>query len=89
MTRFVGWFDDPSQTEPVSQPQFPGPCIACLQPMSEEDVRTINLMWADRKHGLSVFYRMHRTCAVSMSDRERNAYDAVVLEAMPSLAGCR
>lgn len=86
MRQFVGWYDRADQTEPTHEPVFPGPCIACLKPMTPDDVRTISLMWEDRAHHRSVFYRMHRTCAVAMSDREQAAYDETVLDAMPTLA---
>ena len=86
MRQFVGWFDDPAQTEPVYRPPFPGPCIVCMKPMlNQSDVRVTCLMWQDRKHGLSVFYRMHRTCAESLTPDEMSDYDGVVLDSMPTL----
>ncbi len=82
---FIGWFDDPSQTKPVHDPPHDAKCPVCVKPITPDDVRTICLMWADRKGGKSVFYRMHRTCAVSLSDREKQVFDGMVLDAMPTL----
>lgn len=89
MLRFVGWYDGADQATPTHEPEFPGPCIACLKPMSVDDVRTISLMWQDKSHGRSLFYRMHRTCAEAMGEAERNAYDGAVLDAMPTLTNAQ
>lgn len=86
MLQFVGWYDSAEQSEPTYSPPFPGPCIVCLKPMTPDDVRTINVMWEDKAHSKSAFYRMHRTCGEAMSDREASVYDGVVLDAMPTLA---
>ena len=85
MLQFVGWFDSAEQTEPTYEPPFPGPCIVCMKPMSADDVRTYSLMWADRAYNKSVFYRMHRTCAESLTPAELGAYDGAVLDAIPTL----
>ena len=83
--KFIGWYDSAEQDEPTHAPVFPGPCIVCMKPMTAEDVRTVNLMWQERTHDRSVFYRTHRTCAESLSAAEHASYDGAVLDAMPHL----
>ncbi len=58
----VGYFTDPSQTEPVYDPPHDAPCLVCWQPLTPENVRTISLMPAEGAVA-SVFFRVHRSCA--------------------------
>lgn len=80
--RYVGWYDSADQVEPTFDPGNV-PCVVCHQPWTEETVRTICVMWQDREPPQSLFYRMHRTCADSLSDAEREMYDGAVLDKAP------
>lgn len=77
--RYVGWFDSAEQETPAHDPLFTAPCIVCQRPMSEDDVRTVSLMW--HRGSASLFYRMHRTCGESLTEREAALYDGCVLDA--------
>lgn len=84
--RFIGWFDDAAQEEPAYDPKWTAPnglgdCIVCAGPLTGDNVRTVSVMWADRHGGRSLFYRMHRTCGDSLTDREHGLYDEAVLDA--------
>lgn len=60
----VGYFTGPRQRVPEYDPPHDGPCLVCWEPLTPEDVRTINLVPCDGPVA-SVFFRVHRTCAES------------------------
>ena len=90
VARFIGWFDDAWQDTPTHDPKDAaangvGDCIVCARPMTPDDVRTISVMYEDRRGGRSLFYRMHRTCGDSLTPREQGLYDEAVLDAFATL----
>lgn len=78
--RIYGWYDRADQPVdmPTFNPSFPGPCLFCGIPTTEEDVRTHSIMPLDGKR--SYFYRTHRTCDAAASEAQRVAIDDVVFE---------
>jgi hypothetical protein len=80
--RYVGWYDRADQTEPTFDPGNV-PCVVCHQPWTKDTVRTVCVTWQDRHVHQSLFYRMHRTCADSLTPKEVELYDGTVLDHAP------
>jgi len=85
---YVGYFlsaDKPDE-EPDYMPSRFHDCPVCGEPWSADDVRTRCLMWAHGAASVSVFYRLHRTCAESQSPEDAGRMDEEVLEHGDSIA---
>lgn len=60
--KYLGWFDNDSQTEPAYNPPINGPCIVCDEPL-HPPIKSISLMPIEgAADGRSYFYRVHRAC---------------------------
>lgn len=75
----VGYFTSPEQVSPVHDPPFPCACPVCGEPMTSADVRTVSIRLASPPESgaplLSLFYRLHRTCAEEISNDDLGALD--------------
>lgn len=77
----VGFFDDPTQTQPTYDPGTDVDCPVCHKPLDfpATPIRTISLMpFEDRVR--SYFYRMHRDCMDRLSPEEQEFYDGTVID---------
>lgn len=83
LQRFVGWYDDASQKEPTHDPAHDGPCIVCIKPLTPDNVRTVSVLAEGGTR--SLFYRLHRTCAEALSERDAGDLDEAVMNAAPRL----
>jgi hypothetical protein len=85
--RIYGWFSDPAQTTPVHEPPLDAPCLFCGEVVFDGDVRTISMMYADRRDGRSYFYRVHRTCHERATEEARQKIDGIVLDMIANASG--
>ena len=81
LTQYIGWYDSPEQTTPTHDPPHDGPCIVCVKPLKPDDVRTISVLYQGGNK--SLFYRMHKSCALTLTPKEEAMYDGAVLDAFP------
>lgn len=56
---WLGYFDDPSQTEPAYDPPKDSICPVCMKQLSQPMV-ALSLM--EMRANICWFYRVHRTC---------------------------
>lgn len=80
--RIYGWYSSVDQPvdQPTHNPPFDAPCLLCGETIFDADVRTISLMYADRRDGRAYFYRAHKTCHERASEEERQRLDGLVLD---------
>lgn len=79
-----GYYDSPTQTEPVYDPGLNVDCPACGQPLNLP-VTTISLALYDRQNGdRSYFYRAHKQCYDALDERQRGALDGLLIDAIAS-----
>lgn len=80
--RLYGWYDRADQPVdmPTFNPSFPGPCLFCGTPTTEEDVRTHSMLMEGSAR--SFFYRTHRTCHEAAPQDQRNAIDQVIWDSI-------
>lgn len=81
ISKYIGYFTSHNEQEPTYDPAHDSPCLLCDEPLREDDVRTISLMWQDNAQR-SYFYRVHRTCHEKLTTEEAGALDGRVLDAM-------
>lgn len=84
----VGYYTDASQDRenPFYDPGINVPCPFCMQPLTEDNVRTMGLMAETRDPELSAFYRCHRTCHESATAESQQALDEAVMAMLDVLA---
>ncbi len=78
--RIYGWYNAADTTSPEYDPPHDAACPCCGAPLKSDDVRTISLMWANRRDGRSYFYRAHRTCHEALTEAEQNALDGEIFD---------
>lgn len=78
--RIYGWFSADDTAKPEYDPPYDAACPCCGAPLRADDVRTISLMWADRRDGRAYFYRAHSTCHRALSAEEQNALDGEIFD---------
>ena len=72
---FYGWFENAQDQTPAYEPPRDAPCPFCGKPVVEGDVRTHNLMWAEKSYAKrSYFYRTHRTCDEAAGDKNMDGF---------------
>lgn len=80
----LGWFIGRG-TKEAYDPGIDVPCPYCGLKLTDDNVRTHNLMAADREPMLSVFYRTHKTCHEEATDRGKQALDDFVMAALETM----
>jgi len=80
--KLYGWYDRPDQPvdQPTYNPEFPGPCLFCGENTSEENVRTFSLLMEGSNRAF--FYRTHRTCHETASEKQRREIDRVIWDSI-------
>lgn len=79
-----GYYDSPTQNEPVYDPGLEVDCPSCGKPL-ELPMKTISLMLYDRKQGdRSYFYRTHKACYDLLDETQRGALDGLIVDAVAS-----
>lgn len=74
-----GFYTDPEQTDPTFDPGVDGvPCPACHKPLTRDDLRTVSLMEIGGTR--SLFYRLHKSCAVGLSREQQVDFDEQVMQ---------
>lgn len=62
------------------------PCPYCIEPITEDNVRSFNLMQMEKQPYLSVFYRTHKTCHEEASAVGKQNLDDVVMATLEAIA---
>ena len=78
--RIYGWFSSAEAPEPDYDPPHDAACPCCGAALRPDDVRTISLMWHDRRDGRAYFYRTHRTCHQALTEAEQAALDGEIFD---------
>jgi len=73
----IGFYDDPTQTEPTYDPSARCQCIVCNRQLTPP-MKTISLMLRGGKR--SLFFRVHAPCWENLSDDERATYESSVID---------
>ena len=81
----LGWYSGAIQKEPMFDPGIDIPCPYCGLKLTDDNVRSFNLMAEDREPMLSVFYRCHRTCHENADDAGKNSIDNFVMNALETM----
>lgn len=77
-----GYYDAIGQTEPAFDPGV-SPCLICGENWTDGDVRTIELVSSSGYK--SYFYRVHKSCHISLSEEKRNEFEQKVVDSMEEL----
>jgi len=71
----VGYFTHTGAT-PEYDPPHEGPCLVCWKPLTTDDIRTISVMPTEKP--ISLFFRVHRTCAESDPNAVEEIESAII-----------
>jgi hypothetical protein len=85
MTDIFGYFDDPSQTEPVYDPGLNIPCPCCLRPLADATRVTISLLLPGDYR--SFFFRAHKDCWGRVSAEEKSEIESSLIDQLAKEIG--
>lgn len=74
-----GYYDAPGKTEPDWDPGLDIDCPVCERPLSDNPTVTINVRRLDQKPYMSWFYRLHKGCHATLSERECMEMDELAM----------
>ena len=77
----LGWFDDPSQTEPAHEPGLDVPCPVCGGTLNDGQPRkTMSLMLCEGPDR-SYFYRAHKKCWEALNAEQQGIIEGEIIDA--------
>ena len=81
-----GWFDSPDQTVPAHDPGLKTICPVCAKELSRP-MKTISMMTVDTGSDRSYFFRVHKLCWEGITERERDAIEGSLVDALTAPSG--